>query len=207
VKEAEGEAERDGDGHVEEELAEAGDPVARAEAEVVADSGETADGEEGVEACIEESELTEDGEPGRPGGLEPAQIDGEPKREKDKEVEEMAALAGIEAGGKEFEAGEEDGDAEVHKEPARGEDVRTKRVDEVRDDENGGEYEAQSGGKGLCGAGTAVAGKSEGEKGDEKQNEGESGGKDGERGVHGRLVIMVAGGWREREAEPKDTQL
>ena len=101
----------------------------------------------------------------------------------------MAALVRIEAGGEEFERGEGDRGAEIQKEPARGEYVRAERVDEVRDDEDGGEQEADRGGEGLCGADATVAGKSKGEERDEKKGEGESGGKDGERGVHGGRVL------------------
>jgi hypothetical protein len=190
VEEAEGQAQRDGDGKVEEEFAEAGGPVARAEAEVEADGGEAADGEEGIEAGVEEGELAEKGKFVGPGGFEPAEVDGEAERDEDEEVEEVAALVGVEAGGEGFERGEEDGGEKVEEEPGDREDVRPERDDEVREGEDGGEGEAQGRGEGLRGAGARFAGKSEGEERDEEQGECDGRGDDGEREGH---VVIVAG--------------
>ena len=146
VEEAEHQTEGDGDGHVEEELAKARGPVATAEAEVVTNGGETADGEESVEAGIEQGELAEKGKFGRPGRLEPAQIDGQAQRDEDKEVKEMTALIGVKTGGEEFDVGEENRDEEVDEEPTGGEDSRAERDDEIWDDEDGGQDESEGGG-------------------------------------------------------------
>jgi len=142
VKEAEGESDGDRDEHVEEELAEAGGPVAVAKAKAVPDAGEAADGEEGVKAGVKEGELAECGEFVGPGGLEPAEVDGEPERNEDEEIEKVAALAGVEAGGEEFEGGDESGEEEIDEEPANGQDVRVEGDDDIGQDEDCGNSEA-----------------------------------------------------------------
>jgi len=185
VQEAEGESEWNRDGHVEEHLAKAGGPVAAAKAEVVADGGQAADGEEGIEAGVEKGELAEQGEPRGPGGFEPAEIDGEAEGQENEEVEEVAALAGVEVGGEKFNGGEEDGNEKVEEKPARGEDIRTVRNDDVRDDEEGWNRKAKEDRKRLCEAGAAVAGESEGEERDEEQSERDDGRKNGKGGGHG----------------------
>jgi hypothetical protein len=190
VEEAERESDGDCDRQVEEEFAEADAPVAGSKAEVVADGGEAADGEEGVEACIEKRELAEEAEFGRPGGFEPAEIDAEAEGDQHEEIEEMAALLGIEVGGEGFECSDEDGYEEVDEEPGEGEDMRGEGDDEVREGEDGGEGEAEGGGQRLRGAGARFAGESEGEERDEEQGECDGRGDDGEREGH---VVIVAG--------------
>jgi hypothetical protein len=192
VEEAERESEGDRNGEVEEEFAEAGAPIAGSKAEFIADGGEAADSEESVEARVEKGEFAEEAEFGGPGGLEPAEVDAEAEGDEDEEVEEVAALLGIEAGGESFDCGDEDGDEEVDEEPREGEDVRTDLDDRVGDDEDGGEGEAQGRGKGLRGADAGFAGESEGEKRNKKKDQRDDRWEDGERGVH---IFIVAGRW------------
>ncbi len=147
VEEAEGEAQGNRDGEVEEKFAEAGGPVACAKAEVEADGGEAADGEEGVEAGVEESKFAEEAEFVRPRSFEPTKIDREAEGNEDEDVEKMAALAGVEARGKIFERGDEHGREEINEEPAEREDVRAERDDQVGEDEDCGQYESHVRGK------------------------------------------------------------
>jgi len=184
VKEAEGESDGDRDEHVEEELAEAGGPVAVAKAKAVPDAGEAADGEEGVKAGVKEGELAECGEFVGPGGLEPAEVDGEAERNEDEEIEKVAALAGVEAGGEEFEGGDESGEEEIDEEPANGQDVRVEGDDDIGQDEDCGNSKAQQGGERLRGADAAFAAEGKGKERNEEENEGDGGGKDGKREGH-----------------------
>ena len=92
MQKAQAEAEGESDGHVKGELAQAGGEVAWAQAEIEADALKRAQGEKAVEAEIEEKDLVEDGQMRRPGGLEPAQIDGKAEDDEDQEVRPRAAL-------------------------------------------------------------------------------------------------------------------
>ena len=54
-----------------------------------------ADEEEAVDAGVEQEHLVEDGEVRGPGGLEPAQVDGEAEGEEDQEVAPVAGLVWV----------------------------------------------------------------------------------------------------------------
>ena len=193
VEESESEAERDGDGRVEEEFAEAGAEVAEAEAESVADAGELADGEESIEAGVEEDELAEDVDAGRPGGLEPAEIDGEAEGDEDEEVQPVGALLGVEAGGDVKDGGDGGRDEQIEDEPGPGEGVGGEADDEVRRGKDGGRGDADGDGEGADPMDAAWADQAEGEDGKDGQSGGDGCG-DPEMGRGRGHGIMVAGG-------------
>lgn len=120
MEEAEAKAERERDGHVEGQLAQAGGEVAHAQAEVEADTVQGAQGEETVEAEVEKEDLVEEVEVLRPGGLEPAEIDGEAEDEQDKKILPGAPLfgeIGIGQGGAVEQGGDGDGKQGIEREP------------------------------------------------------------------------------------------
>lgn len=149
MEEAEAEADGEGDGEVEGELAQAGGEVAQAEAEIEADAGERTQGEEAVEAEVEEQDLVEDDEMRGPGGLEPAEIDGEAEDGEDEEVLPAAALVGeigIGFGGAAEEQGDGDGKQGVEGKPAPAEDASGAGDEQVGDGEQGGAEQARGAG-------------------------------------------------------------
>jgi hypothetical protein len=110
VEEAQREAEEDGDGGVDCGLAETEFEISATDAEIEADTLELADGEEAVDAGVEQEDLAEDGEVWRPGGLEPAEIDGEADGGEDEEVAPVAVLGWVFLRGTIEEPGDGDGE-------------------------------------------------------------------------------------------------
>src|ERR1700683_879376 len=95
MEKPEAQAEREGDGRVEGKFAQTDGEVFETQAQVETGSVELADEDEAVDACVQKKHLVEDGQVRRPGALEPAQIDGEAKNEKDEEVAPVASLGRV----------------------------------------------------------------------------------------------------------------
>ena len=113
-----------------------------AKAQIEANVVELADEEESVDACVEQEDFVEDGKMGRPGMLEPAEIDGEPKVGEEQKIAPVAVLGGIDAAGLLHEDGDGDGQERVEGEPAPGEYSAGVRNEYVRDTEDGWSEEA-----------------------------------------------------------------
>ena len=112
-----GQAYRDGDGRVEEKLAQADADLAQAKAQVEADALEAAEREESVDNCVKQKKLVEDDEARGPGMLKPAEVDGKADRGEHEEVSPVAALCRIEAGCLPEKNRDDDGQCGVEREP------------------------------------------------------------------------------------------
>ena len=96
-----------------------------------------------VDACVEQEDFVEDDKMGRPGMLEPAEIDGEPKVGEEQKIAPVAVLGGIDAAGLLHEDGDGDGQERVEGEPAPGEYSAGEGNEYVRDTEDGWSEEAE----------------------------------------------------------------
>src|SRR5208282_945189 len=101
----------------ENQLAQSGFPVTPAEVEVKAGAGELADGEESVQARVDQEKFPPARQAVWPGSLEPAQIHGEAEGEENERVSPVAALLGIGAGGLPQQPGDGYGQRSVQSAP------------------------------------------------------------------------------------------
>jgi hypothetical protein len=171
VKEVEREAQGNGQRNIEEEFAESDTDITPAEAEVEADASQLADGEEAVEAGIEQGELAEETEAMGPGGLEPAEVDGEAEREEDEVIEKMAALVGIELRREPEQDRNKEGNEEIDEQPAQGKGVGGKADKKPGKEEDGGNGKAGAEGQGLGSADAAAPGEREGKDGRQEKDQ------------------------------------
>src|SRR5579864_3789884 len=77
------------------EFAQAGLPVAPMEMKIESCAAQPPDAEKSVEPGVEEQQIAQSSQSGRPSPIEPTQIDGQPKCEKDQRIAPVAELLGI----------------------------------------------------------------------------------------------------------------
>lgn len=197
VKEAEREAEGNGDGCVEQELAQADAEVARVGPKVETCATKLADGEEAPDTGIEQEHFVEDGQVGGPGGLEPAQVNGKPQDGEHEKVGPGGTLVWISPRRIVEEQSDGQGQSYVEGQPRSPKGVRGD--DQVRKTKKGGSddagWAAESCDK-ACGCGGSEACC-------EEWKQGERGGEEECRGDRRHGYGMVAGrqssgerGWR-----------
>ena len=172
VEKAEGETEGYGNGCVEKEVDASAAEVFEAQAEIEAGAMEPAHDDEAPEPGVDEQHFAEDGEVRRPGGLEPAKVDGEAEAEEDEEVGPDAVLFGICAGRVMKEHGYCDRDKDIEEQPG-GTDCAGVEVDEdVGDRKQGGCGEAHGERKRFQAVSCFERQKSKGEVGQQGEDSG-----------------------------------
>ena len=172
VEKTERESKRDGKGCVEEKFAESDANVPPAQAEVETDPAELADGQEAIQAGVEQGEFPQESKAMRPGRLEPAEIDGEAEREEDQVVEKMAVLFGVALRRKPEQGRDEHGYEEIDQQPAQGKGAGRKADEKPGEYQDQGQSKASAYRQGLSGADAALPAEPKGENGRQQKDQG-----------------------------------
>src|SRR5579871_44458 len=161
MNESEDEAEYEHEGCEEKEFPKACLPVAGSKMKIETGARSFADGEESIEAGIDEKQFIQGVQAGRPGAVEPAQVDSQAEHEEDECVAPIAALVGVRGDCMRKQPSHSDRKERVHGEPIPTEDALRQAHKEIGRDQNGGNADPHGQGPAIDHASHSFGGEAE----------------------------------------------